>query len=339
MPKERKRLRRKSVELADALESRAFWIGLLRSSTDLCHRIIMIAALVAGVHGLQTGRLEISSLLAILGVAALVGAPLRGLGRVYEYWKNNRVAQEKIGRFLAENDAPRVHQTPLRPGEGRVEINGLRLGTRLHVDTLTVEPGQRIALLGDNGSGKSTVLRLIAGLSAPDKGQVLLDGADTRRLSHADRRRAIGIASHQLTLVRGSISKNIRYRVPGASREAVDDVCANAGIRSRILTFPHGLSTRLDDGGQGLSEGEAARVKLARAILSQPRLLLLDEIELGLDGDGRRAVKRLLDSYPGTVVFATHDTEIVSYADRVWTLRSGQIEDRSATHSAREARA
>ncbi len=324
-PRERKRLSRKSLELGDALAQRAFWVGGLRALTDFAHRSVMIVALVAGSFGLQQGRLSVSELLAVLGVTALIGAPLRDLGRVYEYWKNDRVARQKLAPLFTPASTEPLRRKRLAVGNGRVTIRNVSYGGLFSVDRLTARAGERIALTGDNGSGKSTLLRIIAGLLAPTSGRVRLDGVDTVRLSNADRRRAIGVAGHQLSLVSGSISKNIRYRKPGASPVELDAVCAETGIEARILSFPDGLSTRLGARGAGLSEGEEARVKLARAVLGEPRLLLLDEIELGLDRDGRAVIEQVLESYSGTVIFATHDTELLRQADRVWHLDGGRI--------------
>ena len=265
-------------------------------------------------------------LLAVLGVTALIGAPLRDLGRVYEYWKNDRVARQKIGSVFTSGTTGTIRRKRLAIGNGRVTIRNVSYGELFSVERLTVRAGERVALTGDNGSGKSTLLRVIAGLLPPPTGHVRLDGVDTVRLSNADRRRAIGVASHQLSLVSGSISKNIRYRKPGASSIELDTVCAETGIEARILSFPKGLSTRLGARGAGLSEGEEARVKLARAVLGEPRLLLLDEIELGLDRDGRAVIEQVLDNYSGTVIFATHDTDLLRQADLVWHLDGGLIE-------------
>ncbi len=338
-PKERKRLGRKSEELGRALEQRAFWIGSLHAFTDFAHRTVMIVALIGGSVALQNGQLTIAALLAILGVTALVGAPLRDLGRVFEYYKNNRVAREKLTAFLNTDTRQGFSTKSLPEGNGRLTFRDVAVRDLLHIDRLSVPAGQRVALVGENGSGKSTLLQLILGLQIPDAGRIRLDGVDTRRLSHADRRRAMGIAGHQLPLVLGSIDKNIRYRHPQASADQVAAACAHTGMGSKILHLPRGLNTRLGLAGDGLSEGEAARVKLARAVLGEPRLLLLDEIESGLDQDGRQVLTALLRNYPGTIIFATHDPRLLRYADRLWTIKDGALISASQKKSRQEAAA
>ena len=134
-----------------------------------------------------------------------------------------------------------------------------------------------------NGTGKSSLLRVIGGLSTPAVGTVKLDGTPAGQLANTSRRNAIGIASPEMPLVAGSISKNIRYRQPGATPEQLDHACKSAGLTEWADGCDARLNIRIGADGTGLSDGEIARVKLARAILGTPRLLLLDEIEQGLD--------------------------------------------------------
>jgi ABC-type protease/lipase transport system fused ATPase/permease subunit len=193
-----------------------------------------------------------------------------------------------------------------------------------------------VAILGPNGAGKSTLARAIAGYCEPAAGAVYLDKVDTRRLRQADRRRSIGLAAHDTPLVTGSISKNVRYRMPGADPDTLARACRSAGLDGLIASLPDGLGTRIGQGVRQLSDGEQARVKLARALLGEPRLLVLDEIDAVLDAPGRAAVEDLLASYPGTVVIVTHSPELAELTGTTWTLSGTGLRVHSPSSDRRE---
>ncbi|MEL7311557.1 MAG: ABC transporter ATP-binding protein [Pseudomonadota bacterium] len=331
--RERRRLARHSKALSTSLQSRARWLGALTAFTDMVHRIMMIVVVVAGAQALRSGDLSVATLLTLCAVAALLGGPLRELGRVYEYRKNFTISRSKLTPVLAHRpNRPRFK--PLPKGDGALTLKNVSLARGGAANTLRVKPGERIALLGGNGSGKSTLLSVLAGLESPARGRVFLDGVDARLLPPSDRSDAIGMASHRGVLATGSISKNIRYRSPHANNCAVQTAVRDAGLEDWLKNQPEGLSTRLYGPTGGVSEGEAARIKLARAVLGAPRLLLLDEIEAGLDAEGRRALYALFNIYPGTIVYATHDTALAHFADQQWRLHRGVIH--TAPHRLRD---
>lgn len=320
LAREEKRLARLSDELGDALVERAHWIGALRAATDLVLRLIMIAVLIGGAAALLDGRMSAGALLAALSVTALIGTPLRDLSRVVVYWKNAKVARRKLREIIGRGQGERIATRRLRRGPGALRIEALRFEGLFAIPDLSLPGGGRVAILGANGTGKSTLVRAITGLCDADAGAVYLDQVETRRLRQSDRRRAIGFAAHDTPLVAGSVSKNVRFRMPGADRETVERACRDAGLEACVAALPRGLGTRIGPGAWQLSEGEQARVKLARAVLGQPRLLILDEIDAVLDAPGRAAVERLLADYPGTVVLVTHSAELAELAGTVWTL-------------------
>jgi len=318
--RERRRLERKSRELGHALFGRAFWIGCLRASADLAHRLVMITALVAGGWAVFHGELSPSALVALASVTALLGMPLRDSARLFEYWKSAAVAKRKLNGVLDPGARALPTARRLDAGPGRLVIESVTFRGIPQIPSFGLEPGRRLAVFGANGSGKSTLLEIISGLRRPHTGRVLLDGTDTAGLSQRDRRRAIGMVSADLPLVAGSVSKNVRFRRPGATAEEVEAACRLAGMRRSEDAVSASFDTRIGRGGRGLSHGERVRVMLARAVLAGPRLLLLDDVFSGLDVAGQDALYDLLRSYAGTVVFATHDEAIAARADLVCTL-------------------
>lgn len=332
--RERRRVERLSADLGHAMERRGTWIGMLRGFTDLAHRLIMILVLITGSALLSSGDISLESVLVAVGVTAMLGGPLRDLGRVFEYWKSANVAAAKLGEVLDRRPLSMLRPARLEKGPGGLSIEDVRIDGLFETGSLLVRAGERVAITGANGSGKTTLLQVLAGLCDTDSGKVRLDGIDTRRLRTPDRRRSIGMASNRGSLVSGSISKNIRYRWPGGTDAAMAAACEAAGLMPLIDTLDRGLSTRLGHMGEGLSAGESSRVKLARAILGEPRLLLLDEIESALDPAGRRAFEVLLDDYPGTIIYSTHDSQLQAAADQVWSIADGRVGSSRGSHQA-----
>ena len=325
--RERNRLERASERLQRALRNRALWTGALRATMELSIRASLLIVIAAGSLALHAGRIDAASVVALVSIAGLVGTPVRHLGRVLEYWRAGRVARRMIEPLVRVGESAAMPRRMPRGPRGRVRLDPLTARTLRIEQQLTIEPGQRVALWSANGSGKSTLLSLLAGQLRPERGRVRVDGVDPARMQLRARARLIATAAADQALLRGSIGKNVRMRIAGAPDTEVERACAAAGLDELLERLPDGLKTRVGGRGTRLSTGEQARVKLARALLGQPRLLLLDEIEAGLDGPGMRQLQQVVATYPGTVVFATHDQTLLRLADRVWVMDDGVCRD------------
>ena len=223
--KERLRLHNASCQLGDQQLRQACWAGALGGTSDLTHRAALLAVIAWGV--LSPTAAGGAETLAVVAVVAMLSTPVRDLGRVFEYWKHHRVALRRLAPLL--NPAQSQARCALGPGPGALTVAAGRLSNGLRVPHLAVAAGRRIALVGSNGAGKSTLLQALAGLlgAAPE---VRLDGTPTAALAGRDRRRAIGMVAADSALVDGSVSKNIRYRMPGASARSVHRACHAAGF-------------------------------------------------------------------------------------------------------------
>jgi ABC-type multidrug transport system fused ATPase/permease subunit len=182
------------------------------------------------------------------------------------------------------------------------------------------EAGQRIGLVGPNGAGKSTLLALAARLFDPDEGRILIDGQDIAKCSLHSLRVNIGMAGPDLPLLRGSLERNLKYRLPQASKQQLDEVYRLCGIDEMIASLPQGLRTRITDGGKNLSAGQCARISLARALLGAPPILLLDEADANLDKDAASLIEQLLQNYAGTILMVSHRHPRLKQMDQVWPL-------------------
>ncbi len=323
VPRERGRLVRGSDGLRGAMVGRARHLGRLGAIGDgsgtAALAALLLGAMVAGVDG--------PSVAAGMTVLGLLVPHLRGLTRIQEYRQGASVAAEAIERFLDRpvRAAAVAAKRPLPAGPGRLELIDVRFGDTLLGLTAVADPGRTIALVGPNGAGKSTLFSLVAGLLEPDRGRIRLDGFDPSALDPIDLRRAVGIAGPDLPLLRGSVRRNLTYRVPGATDADVADLLDRCDLAELVASLSRGLDTRLAEGGANLSAGQRQRLLLARAALGAPRLLLLDEAEANLDVRTTEVVDRLLAERDGTTIVITHDERRVAGADEVWLLDGGVI--------------
>ena len=327
--REKKRFERLSSRLRHALIARARVIGLLRALSEASASFAGACALFAGALQVGLGLASPGAVVAAMVVAGLLAPRLQDLGRVYEYWNGALIAREKLKQMLALKAVGRRQarrgRRNLEPGPGRIEIEGLHLESLFDGLEAEVAAGERVAIVGANGAGKSTLLRLVAGILHPDKGRVRLDGQDIRKCRWEDLRAAFAMVSPDLPLLRGSLRLNLTYGAESWNLEELQQTVAALKLDALVARLPAGIESRISESGGGLSTGERARIALARAILSKPRVLLLDEADANLDDDARDALEAVLDGFAGTVLFITHDPGRAAKADRVLRLEAGRL--------------
>ena len=339
--RERRRIRRQSRRLKDAMVDRARKIGLMRGITQSTTAVASGAALIFGANEVASGRATPGTVVAAMAIVALLVPALRDLSRVYEYWQESRVSSQKIRSFLnTPSLVYEVRNAPdLKPGPGRLEFDGVSLSGIINEVTTIAEPGAIVALVGPNGAGKSTLMSLAARLIDPDEGRILLDGQDLAKHSLTSVRRAIGMVSPDLPLLRGTVNKNLRYRWPKAPEEEVNRVRAMCGIDEVLAELPEGDQTRVTEGGGNLSLGQRQRIALARALLGNPSILLLDEADAHLDSNANRILNCILDEYTGTVLWVTHNPERLAKADIIWRMENGRLSVESTPNDNKAAAA
>ncbi len=234
----------------------------------------------------------------------------------------------------AESDSAPSGMTPTEaPLLGAIEFRNASFAfghgrTILKNISLSIRPGERVAISGPSGSGKSTLLNLLPRFVDPTSGQVLIDGHDVRSIPIGKLRSAIGIAFQEVFLFDASISENLRYARPDALQEELADVCRLTGADRFIEKRPDGYDSRIGPNGSDLSRGERQRINIARALLKNPLILVLDEAAASIDN--RSSVAILKSIYARlrnrTIIMITHKPELLELADRVVVIRDGRIE-------------
>jgi ABC-type multidrug transport system fused ATPase/permease subunit len=342
MGKERRKLHRQSGDLSSAMIARAKLVGRLRGITEVTAGMASIAVLLTGAWAVGSGRASAGTVVAAMAIVGLMTSPLRDLGRVHELWHNSRVSLEKVQSFM---DTPNLIRTApdaveLEPGPGGLVFENVHVNGSLHGVSASVEPQSFVAVVGPNGAGKSTLLALVARLLDPDHGIVRLDGQDLRRVKPESVRRAVSMAGPDYPLMRGSVGKNLRYRAPDAPEEELQEIHRFCDLDALIAELPEGLDTKIIEGGRNLSAGQRQRIALARALLRDPTVLLLDEADANLDDEARELIERVLEDRRGrrTTIMVTHRDELLDGADAVWRLENGRLVDVSERAAEVEAR-
>lgn len=325
--REREHIIRQGKYLQDSMVARARVAGQILGVTEFSVAMTSATTLLAGVFAVAAGTASVGSVIAAISIVGILLPPLRDLGRVQEYWHGACIAREKIKEFL---DSPslvtQVTNAPdLTVREGRLEFNAVSVTGGLNQFSGTIEPGAVVAVVGPNGAGKSTLLALAARLIDPQVGKVLLDGQNLAEHSLDSVRHAIGMASPDLPLLRGTIERNLRYRWRNAPNKEVARVRALCGINELLAQFPDGIKTRVTEGGLSMSVGQRQRIALARALLGNPALLLLDEVDANLDSEANKVIDRVLAEHQGTVLMVTHHLNHIMAADVIWYLEAGRL--------------
>jgi len=294
------------------------------------------AVLFAGAKLIDAGTLEVGTLIAAVGLLALVFQPLQELSELYGQVQAANAAMDKISSVLdAEIDvADKPGARPLGRIDGRLELKGVTFayGEKPVLDgiEISVPPGGCLALVGETGGGKSTTAKLIARFYDPDDGAVLVDGTDLRDVELVGYRRQLGVVLQDPFLFSGTIADNIRFAKPDASDDEVRATAAAVGVDRVAARLEHGLDHVVREGGSGLSAGERQLISIARALLADPRILILDEATSNIDRPTEMLIERAFDTLLAgrTSIIIAHRLATVRRADEILVLEHGRIVQR-----------
>ncbi len=282
-------------------------------------------------HRIQNG---IGAIFAITMYMGMLLGPLQWFSQLTNWLLTSLTSAERVFEILDTEPEVRESQTPEELGriEGRVSLQDVYFGYAPHLPvlrgvSLDVEPGEMIGLVGASGAGKSTLINLICRLYDPNAGAIRVDGVDLRRLRLEDLRSQFGVVLQDTFLFDGTVAENIAYARPQSSREQILRAAWIANAHEFIVRLPDGYDTPIGEGGTRLSGGERQRLAIARAVLHDPRILILDEATASVDTETERkiqeAIARLVQ---GRTTFAiAHRLSTLRNATRLVVLDNGQI--------------
>ncbi|KAL6751648.1 hypothetical protein V8C86DRAFT_2773879 [Haematococcus lacustris] len=307
-----------------------------------------VAALVLlyGGHLVLDGKMSPGSLVSFMLYQGSLSSAFQALGDVFSALTGAVGAADKVLELM--HRAPLVGAGgSLVPAqfEGRIELRDVHFAypARPHAKvlsglSLTVAPGEVVALVGPSGGGKSSIVKLVERFYLPQSGEVLLDGQDVGRYHPKWLRRNVALVSQEPTLYARSIRRNILYglepqdgmaadQVP--SQEEVEEACRQANAHDFILAFPDGYETNCGEKGVQMSGGQKQRLAIARALVRKPRVLLLDEATSALDADSEAVVQEALDRVMSqrTVLVIAHRLSTVQHADRIVVIARGAVQE------------
>ncbi|WP_425060142.1 Toxin RTX-I translocation ATP-binding protein [Sporomusa carbonis] len=298
-------------------------------------KIATLAILWFGAHLVMEGSLTVGQLIAFQMLSGRVTDPVLRIANLWQDFQQVRLSIERLGDVLNCPREPVFNpsRTMLPALKGRVEIQDLSFRYRndgpLILDgiSLGVQPGTTVGIVGRSGSGKSTLTKLIQRLYLPERGRILVDGVDLSQAEPAWLRRQIGVVLQENFLFNGSIRDNIAAVEPGAPMEKVIQAAKLAGAHEFILELPDGYDTSVGERGTALSGGQRQRIAIARALLSNPRILIFDEATSALDYQSERIIQDNLQQIckGRTVFIIAHRLSTVRNADMVVVVEKGRI--------------
>jgi ABC-type multidrug transport system fused ATPase/permease subunit len=295
--------------------------------------LAMVTVLYVGSHLYQHDTLTIGTLITAIYLLQLVFQPLQELSDVYGQLQSAGAAMVKIASILDEepNIGDRPGATPLPRLEGDLDLDSLVFAYGkdpvLHGVSFRIAPGGCFALVGESGHGKSTLARLIGRHYDPDEGAVRVDGHDLRDVQLRSYRRQLGVVLQDPFLFSGTIASNIRFAKPDATDEEVEAAAAAVGVDRVAARLSGGLDHEVREGGAGLSAGERQLISIARALLADPRILVLDEATSNIDRPTEVLIEQALDRLlkGRTSIIIAHRLSTVRRADEILVVENGRI--------------
>jgi ATP-binding cassette subfamily B protein len=307
--------------------------SMFTPTVTLLTEIGLLVVWVFGIWQVSKDQISVGVLTAFLTYISRFYLRLDSMSRIVSFTQKAAAGTKRIFEILDHVSSVPEPARPVHLPEvtGRIELCdvGFRYGTRSVTSNIniTIEPGEMIGLVGHSGSGKSTLVNLICRFYDVTEGAILLDGIDIRALPVAEYRKHIGLVLQEPFLFFGTIAENIAYGKPAATREEIVAAARAAHAHEFILRLPHGYDSLVGERGQGLSGGERQRISIARALLIDPRILILDEATSSVDTTTEKEIQKALENLVRgrTTIAIAHRLSTLQHADRLVVLDRGTI--------------
>lgn len=309
-------------------------------SIQLISKLNLAAILYFGAVAVIEGNLTVGGLVAFNMFAQRVSGPVIRMAQLWQEFQQVRIAVERLGDVLNQPTEPGAgSRTALPAVKGNIRFESVKFRyahegpwTLEDID-IDLEPGATLGIVGSSGSGKSTLTKLLQRLYTPASGRILIDGVDIGQIDPAWLRRQIGVVLQENLLFNRSIRENIALSHPAMPLDRVMAAAQLAGAHEFIVRLPHGYDTVVEERGVNLSGGQRQRLAIARALVTQPRILILDEATSALDAESEAIIQKNLKAMAQgrTVLIIAHRLSAIRQCQRIIALEQGRIVERG-TH-------
>lgn len=331
---EEKRFEAKSAAFAESSRK----IGVINSTVfPFINFALHLGSYMIWIFGgylVMKSRMDLGVFMTFVGYLGMIYEPLGFFSEVSRWWAECINAVQRVFEILDAIPEVEESETPVSIGRARGDIvfSNVSFGydkTRKTLDGIdfSVKAGETIGIVGETGAGKSTLVNLLIRLYDVSEGKITVDGVDVRALSFADLHRNIAIVSQETYLFEGTIMENIRYAKPDATDEEVFAAAMAADAHSFIIRYPDAYETMVGRGKKSLSGGECQRISIARAILKDPRILILDEATSAMDTATERRIQKALGTlrHGRTTIMIAHRLSTLRDADRIVVIDGGKM--------------
>ncbi len=298
-------------------------------------QLVTIAVIVIGTFLIQDAALSLGGIIASSMIAGRCLAPLGQVAGLMMQYQNARTSLDSVGSYMnmPVERPPEKNFVPRALLEGSVEFRNVSFAypgnsqNALDKISFKAAAGERIGIIGRIGSGKTTLEKLVLGLYAPTEGAVLIDGIDIKQIDPADLRRSVGYVPQDPVLFYGTLKHNLTMGAPFAQDSHMLEAARVAGIDEFVARHPEGYDMMIGERGDSLSGGQRQAVAVARALINNPPILLLDEPSSNMDNQSEAALKRRLReaSQGKTLVLVTHRTSLLELVDRLIVIDNGRV--------------
>lgn len=296
-------------------------------------QMTVVAVLVVGVYQINIQHMSLGALIACVLLSSRALSPMVQLASLISQFHQAKAALQSLDHLSSQALDVEPDRSYLNTEDcfGKIELRNLsyRIEQRSILSQLsaTIQPGEKIALIGKIGAGKSTLLKLLMGFVKPSEGQVLLDDIDLQHLNISKFRSHIAYVPQEISLFRGTLRENILLKHPAASLEELSHAIQVAGLHDFVQSHPMGVDMLIGEQGKGLSGGQKQSVAIARAIINKPSIFLFDELSAAMDNQTEQEVIQNIKmlTKDKTLLLSTHRSSLLSLVDRIIVMDAGKI--------------
>lgn len=304
-------------------------------AVQLVNKLVTAAILFVGAKAVMSTQLSVGELVAFNMLAGRVSQPVLRLAQIWQDFHQTRISIDRLGDILNTPTEPSFAPGRTAPPSLKGEISFEHVVFRYRQEgkavlddvDFTIPAGQMVGIVGSSGSGKSTLAKLVQRMHVPQGGKVMVDGVDLAMIDASWLRRQVGVVLQENMLFNRSVRENIALSDPGMPLDRVVEAAKLSGAHEFILELPQGYDTLVGEKGTGLSGGQRQRIAIARALVTNPRLLIFDEATSALDYESEHIIQTnmKLIAHGRTVIIIAHRLSAVRHCDRIITLEKGML--------------